>query len=178
MIFHTLAQKAKEKEEVDLSILFWILIWICIIIAFIGLIYPVIPGVLFLIGAFLLYGLFFTFEPFTWVFWTVQGLFVVLLFLSDYVVNYFGVHKVGGSKAGIWGSTIGLILGPFIIPVFGIVIGPFVGALVGEMIFHRASFSQAVKIGLGSVAAFFASVLTKGIIQAIMVVYFFWQIHG
>ena len=169
--------ESKKREETFLSILFWILIWICIIIAFIGLIYPVIPGVLFLMGAFLLYGLFFSFEPFSWVFWTVQGILVVLLFLSDYMVNYFGVQKVGGSKAGIWGSTIGLILGPFVIPVFGIVIGPFLGALIGEWVFHRTSFSQAVRIALGSVVAFFASVLTKGIIQIAMIVYFFWQIH-
>lgn len=153
--------------------LYWTIIIILMIIAFIGLVYPVIPSVLFLIGSFLLYGLFFSFTPFSWIFWTVQILFVILLFGADYLTNLIGVKKFGGSKAGVWGSTIGLLIGPFVIPILGILIGPFLGAVLGELIINRTPIKKAVKIGIGSLIGFISSVITKGVIQAIMIIYFF-----
>lgn len=153
--------------------LYWTIIIILMIIAFIGLVYPVIPSVLFLVGSFLLYGLFFSFTPFSWIFWTVQILFVILLFGADYLTNLIGVKKFGGSKAGVWGSTIGLLIGPFVIPILGILIGPFLGAVLGELIINRTPIKKAVKIGIGSLIGFISSVITKGVIQAIMIIYFF-----
>ncbi|WP_153123455.1 DUF456 domain-containing protein [Peribacillus tepidiphilus] len=155
-----------------MTTVYWIIIAIMFIIGFVGLMYPVIPSILFILGGILLYGVFFSFEPFSWVFWTIQVLLVVLLFLADYVANMIGVKKYGGSKAGIWGSTIGLIVGPFVIPIFGILVGPFVGAILAELIFKKKDFISALKIGMGSVIGFISSVLTKSIIQAFMVGYF------
>lgn len=155
-----------------MDMLYWILIIAMFLIAFIGLVYPIIPSVIFIIGGFILYGLFFSFEPFNWFFWLVQILFVVLLFSADYLANMLGVKKYGGSKAGIWGSTIGLLVGPFVIPIFGILIGPFLGAVLAELIIHKKGFNESVKIGVGSVIGFISSVITKSIIQTIMIVYF------
>ncbi|MBS4191307.1 DUF456 domain-containing protein [Bacillus sp. FJAT-49705] len=152
---------------------YWSLIIILFIVSFVGLVYPIIPSVLFLIAGFLLYGFVFTFDEFNWLFWVIQGLFVVLLFGADYLANMIGVKKFGGSKAGIWGSTIGIILGPFVIPVFGILIGPFLGAIIAEFAVNKKEWKEAVKIGFGSVIGFISSVVTKGIIQIIMIVYFF-----
>ncbi|WP_413308749.1 DUF456 domain-containing protein [Bacillus sp. 1P10SD] len=155
-----------------MEIVYWALIAILFIVAFVGLVYPIIPSVIFLIAGFLLYGVFFSFEPFHWLFWVIQGLFVILLFVADYIANMIGIKKYGGSKAGIWGSTIGLILGPFLIPVLGILLGPFIGAIGAELIFNKRNFTDSIKIGFGSVIGFISSVVTKTIIQAIMIGYF------
>ncbi|MDR6122349.1 uncharacterized protein YqgC (DUF456 family) [Bacillus sp. SLBN-46] len=155
-----------------MEIVYWALIAILFIVAFVGLVYPIIPSVIFLVAGFLLYGVFFSFEPFHWLFWVIQGLFVILLFVADYIANMIGIKKYGGSKAGIWGSTIGLIFGPFIIPVLGILIGPFIGAIAAELIFNKRNFMDSIKIGFGSVIGFISSVVTKTIIQAIMIGYF------
>nr|WP_295973371.1 DUF456 domain-containing protein [uncultured Bacillus sp.] len=152
---------------------YWGLIIFSFIIAFVGLIYPVIPSVLFILLGFILYGFLFSFEPFNWFFWVVQSLFVALLFGADYISNMIGVKKFGGSKAGVWGSTIGLLIGPFVIPFLGIIVGPFIGAILAELLVHKKDFKEAVKIGFGSVVGFISSVITKGIIQAAMVIYFF-----
>lgn len=152
--------------------LFWGLIILFFIIAFVGLIYPIIPSVLFILLGFILYGLFFSFEPFNWAFWLVQGLFVLLLFGADYISNLIGVKKFGGSKAGVWGSTIGLLLGPFVIPFLGIILGPFLGAVIAELLVQRTGIKEAVKIGFGSVVGFISSVVTKGVIQAATIIYF------
>ena len=159
-----------------MDILAWILILLCFAIAFVGLIYPIIPAVLFILGGFVVYGLFYSFADLPWWFWLIQTLFVVLLFGADTIANLFGVKRFGGSKAGMWGSTIGLIVGPFIIPIFGILIGPFAGAILAELIFNKSKFKQAVMSGVGSVVGFITSVFTKGILQVVMVLIFFFTI--
>jgi uncharacterized protein YqgC (DUF456 family) len=153
--------------------IYWAIIGILFVGAFASLFFPILPGVLFLMGGFLLYGVLFSFEPFTSLFWIVQGLFVILLFGADYVANFIGVKKYGGSKAGIVGSTIGLLVGPFVIPVAGILVGPFIGAALAELLVNKKSLNDAAKIGFGSVIGFVSSVITKGIIQAVMLIYFF-----
>lgn len=156
-----------------MELMYWIIIIALFVISFVGLIYPILPSVLFLFGGFLLYGVFFSFEPFNWFFWVVQGLFLVLLFGADFVANMIGVKKYGGTKAGIWGSTIGILVGPFVIPFLGIIIGPFLGAILAEWLVNKKEFKDAMKIGFGSVIGFISSVVTKGIIQALMILYFF-----
>lgn len=143
------------------------------IIGFIGLVYPIIPSVIFILGGFLIYGLFYSFENLPWWFWVIQALFVVLLFGADMMANAFGVKRYGGSKAGILGSTIGLLIGPFVIPFIGIILGPFLGAILAELLVTRSTIKQAVKTGFGSVIGFLTSVVTKGIVQIVMIAIFF-----
>lgn len=159
-----------------MEILFWAIIIVLFIISFVGLVYPIIPSVLFIIGGIAAYGLFFSFEPFDWLFWVIQALFVLLLFGADYISNLIGVKKFGGSKAGIWGSTIGLLIGPFIIPVVGIILGPFIGAVLAELLVHRKGVGEALKIGFGSVIGFITGALAKLIIQAFMIIYFLFAV--
>jgi len=156
-----------------MDIIFWIIICAAFIIAFIGLIYPIIPSVLFIIVGFILYGVFFSFHSLSILFWIIQGMFVVLLFVADTITNWIGVKKFGGSKAGVWGSTIGLLVGPFIIPVMGILVGPFLGAVIAELLVNKTNWKDSLKIGVGSLIGFLSSVITKGILQAIMIIYFF-----
>src|SRR5690606_249444 len=137
-----------------MEVIGWIVILLCFVIGFIGLIYPIIPAVLFIFGGFLMYGLFFSFADLPWWFWLIESLFVILLFGADMVANAFGVKKFGGSKAGLWGSTIGLIIGPFVIPIAGILIGPFIGAILAELIFNRSTIKQSINSGIGSVIGF------------------------
>ncbi|MEY2192485.1 DUF456 domain-containing protein [Neobacillus sp. BF23-41] len=156
-----------------MELVYWSIIILLFIVAFVGLVYPIVPSVLFILAGFLLYGVFFNFQPFRWYFWLIQGLFIVLLFVADFIANMIGIKKYGGSKAGIWGSTIGIIVGPFVIPFLGILIGPFIGAIGAELIFNKRNITDSIKIGFGSVIGFVSSVITKTIIQILMIVYFF-----
>ena len=165
--------KNVKKDVNVLDIIAWILIIALFIVAFVGLIYPIIPSVLFLLGGFIVYGLFYSFSDLPWWFWVIELLFVALLFAADTISNLVGVKKFGGSKAGMWGSTIGLLIGPFVIPFAGIIAGPFIGAVIGELIFERSNIQQAIKVGVGSVIGFLTSVVTKGMIQVVMIVLFF-----
>lgn len=143
------------------------------IIALVGLVYPIIPSALFMALGFLSYGLLVTFDGMNWLFWSIQVLFIILLFGADMLSNLLGVQKFGGSKAGMWGSTIGLLIGPFVIPVAGIILGPFLGAVLAELIVTRSGFKQALKTGIGSLIGFLTSVITKGSLMIVMIVIFF-----
>ncbi len=156
-----------------MEIIGWIVILLSFVIGFIGLVYPIIPAVLFIFGGFVMYGLFFSFSDLPWWFWAIQILFVILLFGADTIANAFGVKKFGGSRAGLWGSTIGLIVGPFILPIIGILIGPFLGAIIAEILFNKSSLKKSFLSGVGSVVGFITSVFTKGIIQVVMIIIFF-----
>lgn len=156
-----------------MEIIGWIVVIACFIVSFVGLIYPIIPGVLFLIGGFLLYGAFFSFSELGWWFWVIEILFVVLLFGADTAANAFGIKKFGGSNAGMWGSTIGLLIGPFVIPFAGILIGPFLGAIIAELVVERRAVGEAVKSGIGSLVGFLTSTVAKAVLQVVMIVIFF-----
>ena len=152
-----------------MALIAWIVIIVLFIIAFFGLVYPIIPSVLFIFAGFIAYGLFFTFSELPWWFWVIEVLFTVLLFTADTVANLVGVKKFGGSKAAMWGSTIGLLVGPFVIPFLGIVLGAF----IAEIVVTKQSLQNAFKVGVGSVVGFLTSVVTKGIIQIVMIIVFF-----
>ena len=79
----------------------------------------------------------------------------------DYIIPAMGTKRFGGSKAGAWGTTIGLIIGILAPIPFGILIGPFVGALVGELAFNKTEGPQAFKAALGSFFGFLASTFLK-----------------
>lgn len=143
---------------------------------FFSLIYPILPGVLFLAAGFLIYGFAFSFEPFSLVFITIQVLLFISLFVVDYVGNAYAVKKKGGSKAALWGSTIGLLVGPFVIPVAGILIGPFLGAVLAELLFRKTNFKSAVSVGIGTVLAFVGTTIIKIVTQALMIGYFYYQV--
>lgn len=151
-----------------IEVIGWILIVASFIVAYIGTFYPIIPSVVFMLLGYVLYGLFFSFTELGWLFWVIQALFIVLLFSADMAANAFGVKKFGGTKAGVWGSTIGLLFGPFVIPVAGILIGPFLGAVLAELIVTREGLKQAVKSGVGSLIGFLTSSVVKVVILTAM----------
>ncbi|WP_141500152.1 DUF456 domain-containing protein [Paenibacillus luteus] len=154
-----------------MDILGWSLVILLFVVGMAGAIYPILPGALAIYGAFFIYGWFFSFKEFGLWFWLIQTVIVIVLFIADYAVSAWGVKRFGGSKASIIGSTIGLILGPFVIPAFGLIIGPFAGAVIGEVIIGT-SLKNSLKVGLGSVVGLFTSVVVKVILQLAMIVVF------
>jgi uncharacterized protein YqgC (DUF456 family) len=60
----------------------------------------------------------------------------VLLLILDYYLPVWTTKKFGGSKAGQWGATVGVLLGLFS-GIWGIILGPLIGAYVGELLIGR-----------------------------------------
>jgi len=139
-----------------------------------GGILPVLPGPpLSYIGLLMLH---FTeryqFSPRFLIIW---AFITVLVYLLDYVIPVWGTRRYGGSKRGVWGSIIGLIVGLFFFPPFGIIIGPFAGAVLGELSSGKDSGS-ALRSGFGSFVGFLTGTLLKLITSGLMTWYFFREL--
>jgi len=105
-----------------------------------------------------------------------KNLFIILAVVAivvtviDYVVPIWGTRRFGGSKYGIRGATVGLIIGLFLGPL-GIIIGPFIGAVVGELIF-KDDIKYALKAGFGSLLGFLTGVGLKLAASLLITFYF------
>ncbi|WP_419790768.1 DUF456 domain-containing protein [Staphylococcus chromogenes] len=152
--------------------LLWLLVLISFVIAFIGLLKPVIPAVLFLWIGFIIYQWGIDDTSLSWIFWLGMLFLTLLIFISDLLMNRYFVNRFGGSKKGEWAALIGVILGSFILPPFGIVIVPFILVLIVEML-EQKRFDVALKVSFGSIVAFFSSTFTQAFVMLIMVIWFF-----
>lgn len=100
----------------------------------------------------------------------ILGVIAVVVTVIDYVVPIWGTRQFGGSKYGMRGATVGLIIGLFLGPP-GIIIGPFIGAFVGELIF-KDDIRYALKAGFGSLLGFLTGVGLKLAAALLMTFYF------
>jgi uncharacterized protein YqgC (DUF456 family) len=103
------------------------------LIGFIGCIVPFIPGPPLSFFALIIISYAKNWEPFSTTFLIIMAGFTLLATVSDYVVPAIGAKRYGASKLGVWGSIIGMLIGFFIFPPWGMLIGAIIGALVGEL---------------------------------------------
>jgi len=155
-----------------MSVILWLSIIAAFVVAFIGLIKPIIPSVLVLWVGFLIYQFGFHNGQLSWVFYVSMILFTVFILVADFVMNKYFVNKFGGSKLSEYAALIGVIVGCFVFPPFGIIIVPFVAVLIVEMI-QEPNLTKALKASMGSVMAFLASSIAQAMIMIIMVIWFF-----
>ena len=90
----------------------------------------------------------------------------VLIWILDYIIPALGTKKFGGTKAGMIGTSVGLIIGLFTPIPGGIIIGPFVGAFVGELV-NKADSKTALKAAFGSLLGFLTSAFIKFVVALI-----------
>ena len=136
----------------------------------VGCILPVLPGPpLSYIGILLLH--FTSRYQFSTHFLILWAIITVVIYGLDYVIPAWGTKKFGGSKRGVWGSVIGLVIGFFFFPPFGIIIGPFLGAVIGEITSGKDT-GAALKSGFGSFVGFLTGTILKLIASGMMTWYF------
>ncbi len=132
---------------------------ICLLLGFVGCFAPVLPGPPLSYVSMLL--LHFTHRvQFTTTELVVWGVLVILIQVIDFIIPLLGTKYSGGSKWGNWGCAIGMLVGIFILPPWGVIFGPLVGAIVGEMLGGKAS-GEAMKAGVGAFVGFLLGVIVK-----------------
>ncbi len=114
----------------------------------IGCILPVIPGPILSFSALLLLSWTKHWQIFSPSFLIIMGALTAVLTVFDYVAPAIGAKKYGATKFGLWGSAIGMIIGIFVIPPWGLIAGAFVGALAGELAAGRSG-RIALRAGWG-----------------------------
>ena len=113
--------------------LLWTIIGFVLLLAgLVGSFLPVLPGPpISFIGLLLIH--FFGSTTFSSTLLYAYAISAAVLLILDYYLPIWTTKKFGGSKAGQWGATIGVLVGLFAGP-WGIILGPLLGAYVGELI--------------------------------------------
>lgn len=167
-LFKQIASEKRAKNTL-MDILLSIIAIIFLLLGLVGAILPILPGpALSFLGLLSLY--FATYEPFTDKFLFIWLLITIAVTIIDQVVPVIGTKRMGGSKYGVWGSIIGLIIGIFFFPPLGIIIGPFLGAVGGELVYGKHT-SVALKSGLGSLIGFLGGTFMKLVFSVIAAYY-------
>lgn len=144
---------------------------ILIVIGLIGAFLPIMPGLPFSYAGLLILQLL-NDPPFSVAFLILWLAIVIGAMVLDNVIPVYGTKKYGGTKFGIAGSTIGMIVGIFVFPPLGMIIFPLVGAFLGEIITGNSQ-EQALKSAWGSFVGFMAATGIKVMVAGIMAFYFF-----
>jgi uncharacterized protein YqgC (DUF456 family) len=150
--------KANERR-IDLEIFFIILGILLALAGFIGCILPVIPGPPLSYLALIALSYARDWEVFSATFLIIMAILMIIVMILDYVVPVIGASRFGASKFGISLSIVGMFLGIFFFPPWGIFIGAFIGGVVGEILQGRRG-REALKVGWG---IFVGNMLSIGI---------------
>ena len=135
-----------------------ILALVCCIVGLLGSILPALPGAPISYVALLLLLPCEGADISTTALW-VYGIFLAIVSILDYVAPVWLTNVSGGSKQATRGSMIGLVVGLFVFPPWGLIFGPFVGAFIGELM-ANSSKGKALKVALMSFLGF---ILTTGV---------------
>lgn len=154
--------------------------FVLVILGIIGSFLPILPGPLTSwFGLLVLH--FTTVIPMNWIFLSITLAIAILIWILDYFIPAMGTKRFGGSKYGIYGTTIGLIVGLLSPIPFGILIGAFFGALIGELLYDSKDTNRAIKASFGAFLGFLTSASIKFSVSVVYVVLFiikFWKVKG
>lgn len=149
------------------TVLFAILCSVLMVVGLIGVFLPVLPGIpLAWLGLFI-YAIGTGFERISIPTVIILFVLMVLIMLIDFLAPMLGAKKFRGSKYGILGAFIGLIVGIIAFGFWGIIIGPFIGAFGFELIAKRQP-KDAFGPAVGTFVGFVAGTLMKAIFILIM----------
>jgi uncharacterized protein len=140
---------------------------ILVLVGLLGIVVPLLPGVLLAWAGVFLYALLTSFQNISA--WTV----IILLVLSvgttvlDIFAPLVGAERFRASHAGIAGAMIGFAVGTLFLGPVGIIVGPFAGALMGELSTGREAH-VAARSALGTLVGLLFSTLIKVVVVLVM----------
>jgi len=153
--------------------IYWILIIILFIVSLVGVFIPMIPDIIPVWVAVIIY----QYGPFPFnlptIFWIVLVIVTIITVLSDFLANAIAVKKSGGSNVSVIAALIGLAIGLVIFGPLGIIIGPFAAIFLAE--YYRSqqkNYNEPLKIAFSTVFAFVGSGVVKFFLLTIVIIWF------
>ena len=152
-----------------MEIFILICIGILLFLGVLGSVIPILPGPLISYIALLLYHFFINSLNVSLLIWI--AIVVILISILDYLLQIYAVKKAGGGKYAIRGSLLGMLLGFFLLPPFGILVGAFIGAYIGATF---ETDENALKIAFGALWGFILGTLLKLSISVFIIYFLFF----
>jgi uncharacterized protein YqgC (DUF456 family) len=113
-----------------------------------GALLPVIPGPALGLLGLVVFGFSAAGQGLGWGVVAGMGVLAGVLMVLDYVVPAVGAKRFGATRAGVWGSVVGMIVGFFVLPGWGIIFGTLAGAVLGELLAGQTR-GAALRAGWG-----------------------------
>lgn len=98
------------------------------------------------------------------------GIITLLITVADFLLPIWGTKFGKGTRHGMWGASIGLVIGIFFFPPFGVLIGPLAGAWVAEKVNGKEN-RDAFRSAVGSFAGLLLGVVLKFTVSIAMTWY-------
>lgn len=139
----------------------------CMFLGIIGSLLPILPGPpVSWLGLLLL--ILTSAVPNDWWLIGITGIIAIGVVALDYLIPVVGTRKFGGSRYGMIGTTIGLLIAILfpVLGIVGIVIWPFIGAVIGELI-YKADHKKAMKAAFGSFVGFLTGTFLKFVVTMV-----------
>ena len=115
--------------------------------------------------------------PFDNQFLFITFLIAALIFGLDLIIPILGLKKLGGSKKGLIGSTIGLLLGLFLAGPLGLLIGSFFGAISGEYV-NNNSLKKSLRPAMGAFIGMAVGTTIKFLTSTIFLGLYFYIVYS
>jgi len=145
---------------------YWIVAALLVIVGFVGLFLPILPGIVFIFAGLLLAAWIDQFVLVSQTTMVIIGIFALMAWAIDFFASYFTAKKAKASKLALIGTIVGALLG-ILGGVVGLIVGPIIGAAVGEFISRRNS-SDATRVGLAAGLGFVLALVMKLLIAIIV----------
>lgn len=135
---------------------------ILVVAGLVGSIFPKLPGTpLSYLGLILIH--LSTLTEYSIHFFVHWGLIVITVQGLDYLLPRWGTRKFGGSKRGVWGGIIGLLV-CFYFGKWGIVAGAVLGSFIGELTGGRKTYN-AIHQSIGAFSIFIIGTISQLIVS-------------
>lgn len=153
------------------KIVFTILGMILQLLGLVGCVLPVLAGPPLNFIGLLLLGLVRGWQILSPSLWLILAGITVLTIIMDYVLPLIGARRYGSTRWGAWGAFLGMLIGVFFFPPFGLILGAFLGAAAGELLAGKED-REAVRAGWGVFVGYFISLLLKLVASGVMTFFF------
>ena len=132
----------------DISLAFYILGGLLLLVGIVGIVLPALPGVPLMFAGMLMVAWAGNFSLLGPGMLVVLGVLTLLSVILDLLAGLIGAQRVGASRLALIGAAIGTVVGLFF-GLIGVVLGPFIGAFLGELAYSRKS-TLATRVGIGT----------------------------
>lgn len=149
---------------------YWVVVALLVVSGFVGLLLPILPGIVFIFSGLLLAAWIDDFARVSQTTMIVIGVISLLAWAIDFFASYLTAKKAKASKLALYGTLIGAIVGIFG-GVVGLIIGPIIGAVIGEFIARRNT-GDATRVGIAAGLGFVVALAVKLVLAIIIVAIF------
>lgn len=143
-----------------MSILAAVIFTLAFALALAGIILPILPGVPVAALAALLAGWMTGFRELSLTPLLIVAALALASIALDYLAGALGAKRYGASRAGVWGSILGSLVGLFFFPPFGFLLGALAGAVLAEVLAGREP-QDALRAAFGVFVGTLGGVVAK-----------------